>query len=146
MAKKRAARKKKSEDVIETGDDFIEQPDGDLDFDGSEDAPKAQTFAESAGTPANAHAKELAKKESAAKKHVEPSASFYTLKGLSKVIKTIVKQRGVFEVYVGNKDRHEENLKVLIESWKKQGLWLEPHQVKEKILAIRANLPKEKRK
>lgn len=147
MAKKRAARrKKKSEDVNETGDDFIEQPDesGDLDFDGSEDAPVKETFAESKGLPANAHAKTLAKKaaKEKAQKKTRASESFYTTKNPDKIVKIIVNSGAVHEVYVGNAKRHKEHLDVLVKQWKKEGVWVEAHEVKEKISAIRAGLAK----
>lgn len=97
------------------------------------------TFAEAQGTEANQHAKVLAKEKSKKKKPVY--ASYYTLNG-QKVIKFTVKPHGVYNEYVGSLAKKQEAaiLKDSIASWKKQSLWVEPHNVesfcKEKMLTL----------
>ena len=99
-----------------------------------------ETFAESAGTPANAHAKKLAKQKSALKKSSEPSGAFYMVKNLTKVVKVLVKKSGVFQIYVGSLKRNKAELDAVIARWKKQGEWCEPHEAKAKIEEIRKAL------
>lgn len=101
-----------------------------------------ETFAESAGTPANAHAKKVAKAGARAKalSKSEPRGSFYMVKNLTKVVKVLVKSSGVHEVYVGSLKRHKDQLASVIAKWKKDGDWIEPHQYEGKIKEIRESL------
>lgn len=134
MAKRRAI---KHEELEETGflenEELAEQTEG-------------ETFAEAAGTPANVHAKKLAKAGSKAKQDEEPRAHFYTMKGAEKVVKIVVKHRGAFEIYVGNMRRHGASLKGLIKLWQKEGVWAEAHQRKEQIEKLRAGLSAPKKR
>lgn len=150
MAKKKVTRRKKIE-VDGAEQEFGEEVEVDEDdnfMDAGEDESdhgKDVTFADAEGTPANKHAKAKAKEEAANKKKAEPSASFYTLKNLTKVVKIVVKARGVYEIYVGNMKRHAGQLDGLVKVWKKQGEWVEAHERKAKVRELRAALPKAKR-
>jgi hypothetical protein len=152
----RARRKKKNElgEEIEVHDDEQGFLDEDMSEDeAAEEAPKkkakpavnkfeqAKTFAEQDGTPGNKHAKELARMEQALKKREVPRGSFYTAQG-KKVLKIMVKADRVLQVYVGNLVRHKDGLDPVIARWKKEGHWVEPHAVKAKIAALRAELKK----
>lgn len=134
MAKRRAVRNEGRDEIEETG--FLE----------AEGEDETLTFAGAMGTPANAHAKKLAKDAAAAKVKKDSRAHFYTMKGAEKVVKVVVKHGGAFEVYVGNLKRHGENLKGLIQVWKKGGEWVEAHQRAEQIAKLRAGLPAEKKR
>ncbi len=124
----------------------------------------AETFAEAQGLPANAHAKKIAKEKS--KKDIEaaeakaklladekegkkrpptPAGIFYTRKGEHKIIKLSVKKDPikVFSIYVGNIKKHKESLDPLIKHWKKEGVWLEPHEVDAKVDSYLGREPKE---
>ena len=142
MAKKKVVRGKGD---VEFDQDFSEDIEDEGGFESGE------TFVDSEGTPANKHAKELAKQKASDLKNVEPRLSFYTVKGggrdleSGKVVKIIVKARGVYEVYVGNLKRNGEQLQGLVKIWQKEGAWAEPHQVKELVKELRAKLPKAKK-
>lgn len=99
-------------------------------------------FAEAVGLPANQQAKALARKEAEEKKLAEPQMSFYTVKAPNKVVKQIVKMKGVYEVYIGNLKRHKDGLEPMILKWKEEKMWVEPHLVPEMIKAIRLDLAK----
>lgn len=134
MAKRKVRRKVKAEN------EFGEEIETEQEVEVSEDAPVDETFAESAGLPANKHAKLQAQKDAANKKKEVPHGVFYTMKDANKVIKVKVKLQGVYEVYVGNMKRHKDGLVPAIKNWKAKGAWCEPHEVKDKIVAIRAEL------
>lgn len=106
-----------------------------------ENYQEPETFAEAKGVPANAHKKEIAKKEAAQKKTLEPQGVLYTHKKGEKCVKVIVKHQSVGEVYVGNMIRHKDGLGPLIKKWKEEGSWCEPHELKDKIAQVRAKLP-----
>lgn len=128
-----AKKKKESTDVYDnpelTGGEFSEE----------ELSDEGETFAESKGLPANAHAKALAKQKS--KQKPEEHLAFYTQKG-DKVIKVIVKKRGSHEVYIGNMKRHRSSLEPFIEKWKREGKLTQPlpELVKENILKLRSQI------
>ncbi|CAB4170116.1 hypothetical protein UFOVP903_56 [uncultured Caudovirales phage] len=126
MAKK--ARKKKLEE-----NEFGEQIEIDGEDESSDDFIGDESFAKAEGSTANAHAKKLAKRTSVEKKTGEPRSVFYTMKGLYKIIKVIVKARGVYEVYVGSLKRNKVDLETMIKLYKKEGTWVEPHAVKQAI-------------
>lgn len=107
---------------------------------GEEIQLEEKTFSQAEGLPANKHAKALAKKKSSKKDEPEKVA-FYTLKG-DKVIKMLVSLNGSYEVYIGNLKRHKDGLAEVMKIWKKDGLWVESHAVKEKIAEIRKKLAK----
>lgn len=146
---KRKSRSKKADDIYEDaeleGGEFSEEELGEELASEDESKPQDETFAEAKGLPANAHAKALAKEKAKAKP--EPHASFYTQKG-QKIIKVVVKVHGHLEVYIGNMVRHKADLNPIVDKWKKEGKWVEPlpSLIKEKILALRAQIVPKKKK
>lgn len=96
---------------------------------------EGQTFAESAGTPANAHAKKLAKSRS--KKKVVNVVVHYSQVG-PKVLKFTSKPGKTISTFIGrlNKPDDAQMLKTQIEVWKKQGLWLAEHEREDKMRKI----------
>lgn len=150
MAKRKSRSKKADEtydDAELEGGEFSEEELGEesMSEDESVEAKQDETFAEAKGLPANAHAKALAKEKSKIK--IEPHAAFYTSKG-TKIIKVVVKAQGSHEVYIGNMIRHKADLNPIIDKWKKEGKWVEPlpSLVKEKVLALRAQIIPKKKK
>ncbi len=97
-----------------------------------------ETFAEAKGTPANVHAKKLAKEKS--DKPKAPSGTFYTQKG-NKILQIIVKPHGTHQVFIANAVKHKSMMEGFVKKWKKEGIWAEGFQAKEKIEALRAALP-----
>ena len=88
------------------------------------------TFADAPGLEANQHAKALAKQKSSKKK--AKYETFYTVKG-TKVIKFTVKPHGVYNEYVGNlsKKKDKEALTQDIAKWKKENVFVQPHEYQE---------------
>jgi hypothetical protein len=90
---------------------------------------KLVTFAEAKGTEANQHAKKLAQEKS--KKKKSKYDSYFTVKG-QKVIKFTVKPNGIYNEYVGKlgtKKPESSQLKDMITVWKKDKLFVEPHEL-----------------
>jgi hypothetical protein len=100
-----------------------------------------EAFANQPGLPANVKAKELAQAKSRKKTGNWPI--FYTKKGL-KVLKMIVKPGKLISVYIGNlgPKKHKAALEVMIERWKKEGIWFEEHQAKEQSNKLQASFEK----
>ncbi len=90
------------------------------------------TFAEAKGSEANQHAKKLAQAKS--KKKEVPSHTFFTSNG-PKVMKVNVKLGSTQQIYVGNltNKKHKDQLKALVEGWKKDGIWAHDNELKAKI-------------
>lgn len=94
-------------------------------------------FNEQTGTPAI----EAAKKRGRKKKEAKPQLKmFYTLRN-EKIVKVIVKKNGAYTEFVGTKKKMGSEFNNVINKWKKEGLWIEPHQeqefVKELIESIK---------
>ena len=108
-----------------------------IDADAPAEIVADETFEETKGLPANAHAKKLAKAASV-KKDV-PANVFYTQKGL-KVLKLISKPGKTVSVYIGNLSpkKHKAALETLIAGWKKAGVWLNEHEAKAKMSELQA--------
>ena len=104
-------------------------------------ASYAPTFSEAQGSEANQHAKALAKAE-AAKKAEAAQVKHPTLYSVKKdkVVKLVVKEDKVIQSYIGNMVRNKAQLEASIANWKKQGVWIEPHQVEEAYRQIREKL------
>lgn len=89
------------------------------------------TFAEAKGSESNQHAKKLAKKKSAEKKKAKSSEEYYSVKG-DKVLKYSINDTGLYSIYIGSMKKHGDALKAQIAKWKKDGKWIEPHQLDAK--------------
>lgn len=89
-------------------------------------------FADAKGSEANQHAKKIAQQK--AKKKEVKSYFFFSQKG-HKVLKIIVKPGRQQSIYVGSllKKNERELLKTSIEKWKKDKLWVNEHDIKDKV-------------
>lgn len=131
MAKKKANKKLKEEIELNEGENI--ELEGDA---------ETATFADAKGSEANQHAKKLAQAKSKKAKE-DPAHTFYTQKG-HKVVKLVVKPGMTHSIYIGqNKDKkHKAVLGPMIEGWKKAGVWLHDHEVKEKTKEIQDSFKK----
>lgn len=86
------------------------------------------TFKEQKGTPANEHAKKLAKQKVKKSKY----ETVYSQNG-SKIVKVTFKPNGAYQEYIGNYSKKKEQsiLKAEIAKWKKEGVWVDEHSIKE---------------
>lgn len=100
-----------------------------------------ETFKESTGIPANAHAKKKAKEKSDAQKSSNKLEKiFFTIKD-GKILKIKVKPNGAYSDYVGKKskltkDAFEANLK----KWKADGQWLSEDDYQDKVSEVQKEL------
>lgn len=91
----------------------------------------AKTFKEAEGTPANAHAKELAKAKSNAKKVTKPSKTFYTVIG-GKYLQITCTKKGTYSTFIGREKMFsQEQKKAMIRKWEKDGQWVPEHSLSE---------------
>lgn len=100
-----------------------------------------ETFAESQGLPANAHAKKLAKEKAAKEKKATPKGVFYTIRG-TKILKVMVKPHGTYTDYIGNMKRHQDGLEPMVKKWKAEGVWVGADSVDAKIKELQSQLVK----
>lgn len=93
---------------------------------------KEVTFQEAQGLESNKHAKKLAKEKSKKAKEQKIAETFYSQNG-NKIVSVKIKKSGSYQAYVGSLSKKKEAaiLKLEIEKWKKAGLWVEQHQLKE---------------
>lgn len=92
-------------------------------------------FADAKGSEANQHAKKIAQQKS--KKKETNSHFFFSQKG-HKVLKLIVKPGKVHSIYIGSllKKKEKQLLTSSIEKWKKDKLWVNEHDVHDKVQEI----------
>jgi len=135
VAKKKVVRRKK---IVPDHEGIDQEIETDEEIEIDEDP----TFAEAPDAAPVKKAKEVAQKKSRDAKALEPRATFYTMKGADKVVKVLVKHRGVYEIYLGRMlKKHKAALESMILGWKKKGEWVEPHAAKAKIEELRKALP-----
>lgn len=89
-------------------------------------------FADAKGSEANQHAKKIAQQK--AKKKEIKSHFFFSQKG-HKVLKIIVKPGKQQSIYIGSllKKNEKDAIKLQIEKWKKEKLWVNEHDIKDKV-------------
>lgn len=102
---------------------------------------EGKAFKDQAGSPANQHAKKIAKEKALAlKKEKELSKSFYTVKD-GKVLKMTVTLSGVHSEFIKKKSKmktYESDLK----KWKADGEFIPSENISEEAIKIREELEK----